>query len=87
MQLAQLIELAKEVAGSGSALARLLGVSPQRVNDWASGRAACPLDLRAVMANIAGCDPVTAVIDGIAEKLSDGRRTTFYKAMNVRPPR
>lgn len=81
LQLAELIDRARDVAGSDSALARALGATPQKVNDWRHGRAACPPDVQAVMASLAGGDPVAALINAVAERLTPARKDAFLAAV------
>lgn len=48
-----LIDKAGEERGSKSALARELGISPQRLNDWRSGAEKCPPEYVALIAHAA----------------------------------
>lgn len=49
-ELASLIDHAAVVVGSKSELARRVGVSPQRMNDWRSGLRSCPPEKVALIA-------------------------------------
>jgi DNA-binding transcriptional regulator YdaS (Cro superfamily) len=47
---------------SKSAVARALGVQPNRLYEWTAGSRACPLDRVMQLANLAGKDPGRAVV-------------------------
>ena len=53
-----LIDKAKSIAGSDAALARTLGVVPQRIANWRNGSAGCSLEDQALLAAAAGLDPL-----------------------------
>jgi len=53
-----LIDKAKAIAGSDAALARTLGVVPQRIANWRNGSAGCSLEDQALLAAAAGLDPL-----------------------------
>jgi plasmid maintenance system antidote protein VapI len=53
----ELIDKAAQRCGSRSKLAKELGVSPQRVNDWATGFRQMPPEQAAIVADIAGLVP------------------------------
>lgn len=86
MQLSQLIERASAVTGSDYSLAKSLGVGRQQVSDWKHGRVACPVDIWASMAAIAGLDPVEALEAGITRGLSDERAENLRKALDMALP-
>lgn len=52
--LGELIERAAKECGSKTALAKQMGVSAQRLNDWRTGLRSCPPEQVAIMADIAG---------------------------------
>lgn len=52
-ELADLIDRAAEAVGSKAQLARQLGTTPQRLNDWRSGYVTCPVEYVALIADAA----------------------------------
>lgn len=50
-ELTELIEKAAKEAGSKSELARRIGVAPQRLDDWRTGRRSCPPEKVALIAS------------------------------------
>lgn len=63
-----LIEKARAIAGNDSQLAKRLGVPPQRISDWrAERRTATPED-HALLASIAGLDPVAELARAMVKK-------------------
>jgi len=56
-----LMDKAKAITGSDSATARALGVVPQRVTNWRNGSATCQPSDQALIAHLAGLDPVTVL--------------------------
>lgn len=54
METRTLIDMAAKVAQSKQALARMLGVSPQRVSEWAHGHRPCPLEVQVALCDVAG---------------------------------
>lgn len=84
MQLELLIAKAAAIAGSEYKLAQTLGVPQPNVSNWKSGQKACPVDLRAVMAQIAGEDPEQELIEAISERLSEDRRSRLKQALEWR---
>jgi transcriptional regulator with XRE-family HTH domain len=81
MQAPELIDRAQNITGSAAELARQLGVTFQEVSNWRHGRRTCPPDMRARMAALAGLDPIAAMVDGLADGLSDQRRAGFLEAL------
>lgn len=57
MDVKTLIDKASEVTGSQNKLAVALGTTSGRISDWRTGRAHCPNEKIARMAQIAGLDP------------------------------
>lgn len=55
--LREVIQAAADQVGSNKALADMLDVSPQRLNDWKHGHRPCPLHSQARLAELAGVDP------------------------------
>lgn len=63
-----LIDNAVKVVGSKSKLARELGVSPQRINDWFAGICTCSPEDRARVAAFAHEDAVQELVRATLEK-------------------
>lgn len=57
-ELNELITRASAIAGSDGKLARSLGVPPQHVSNWRHGHKTCTPADQALMAHVAGLDPV-----------------------------
>lgn len=73
MQLPELIDAAAQQTGSKTTLAKLLQVTPQRINDWRSGYRPCPLTAQAQIAELAGEDAKEWVWQAVCHQL--GRAT------------
>lgn len=52
--LRELIDRAAKEVGSKTELARMLGVAPQRLNEWRGAHRPCPPEVVAMIADIAG---------------------------------
>lgn len=63
-----LIDKARSIAGSDAALARSLGVLPQRLANWRNGSATCAPEDQALIASIAGLDPVAELARAVVRK-------------------
>jgi len=70
MQVADLIEKATERAGSVSAVARMLGVPNPVVFGWKSGDRTCTAEDRALLADIAGVDPLPEIAEALMERVA-----------------
>jgi len=57
-ELNDLIDRAAKISGSDGKLARTLGVPPQHVSNWRHGHKTCTPADQALMAHVAGLDPV-----------------------------
>lgn len=68
MHAKDLIDNATRAGVSKSALARELGVSPQKVSTWYAGREPIPADVRAVLADIAGQSAVSELTNAALER-------------------
>lgn len=53
-ELPELIKRAAQNCGSKSALARHMGVTPQRMHEWETGKRSCPIEDVAIIADVAG---------------------------------
>lgn len=68
MELKLLIDKAASISGSRYALAKALHAKPSQVYDWEAGRKTCPPGDIALMAAIAGYDPVQWLVRATLEK-------------------
>lgn len=62
-----LIDKAAQIAGSDYRLAQVAGISRQQISDWRHGRKACPPADQALMAHVAGLDPVQVLARATVE--------------------
>lgn len=62
-----LIDKAASIAGSDNKLAMSLGISRQRLSNWRHGIAACVPADQALMAHVAGLDPVQVLARATVE--------------------
>lgn len=69
MPLADTIERAAEVAGSQTALAKLIDVTPQNLSDIKKGKRACGLKKRIQIAEIAGADRLRTIFEYFEDSL------------------
>jgi DNA-binding transcriptional regulator YdaS (Cro superfamily) len=67
-----LIDAASKMCGGKAALARELGVEPQKVSAWYAGREAVPIPHRGAMADIAGRSAASEIAEAIMER-SEGK--------------
>ncbi len=67
-QIAELISKASAITGSDYALATRLGVPRQMVSMWKNEARPCPPEEQARIADIAGFDPVDALINAVLER-------------------
>lgn len=67
-QLNELLEQANEKCGNYSKLAEMLGVSRMLVSQWKTGAKPCPPEEQARIAEIAGFDPVEALVNAVIER-------------------
>lgn len=68
MQVSELISQASEKAGSGAKLAELLGVPAPMVSMWRKGAKPCPPEEQARIAELAGFDPLEALVGAVLER-------------------
>ena len=68
MQLEKLIETASTIAGSQSKLARMLDTDANIVTAWKTGRRTCSPEDRALLADIAGVDPIEEIAEALMER-------------------
>lgn len=63
-----LIDKAKSIVGSDAAVARALGVVPQRIANWRNGNASCSPEDQALLAAVAGLDPIAELARATVRK-------------------
>jgi ribosome-binding protein aMBF1 (putative translation factor) len=68
MRLENLIEQASAIAGSQSKLARMLDTDANVVTAWKTGRRTCSPEDRALLADIAGVDPIEEIAEALLER-------------------
>jgi transcriptional regulator with XRE-family HTH domain len=68
MQLLELIDRAAQVTRTEYQLAKQLGIEPRTITDWKAGRRTCSAEDRALLADIAGVDPVIEMLEAIQER-------------------
>lgn len=92
MPLADSIEQAAEVAGSQTALARLLEMTPQNVSDIKRGKRVCGLKTRIKIAEIAGVSRLRTIFEYFEDSL-DAKdeyeaqaKTTIRAMLDAFPP-
>jgi hypothetical protein len=71
MPLNKTIEQAAAVAGSQTALAKLIDVTPQNLSDIKLGKRACGLKKRIQIAEIAGVDRLRTIFEYFEDSLDD----------------
>lgn len=69
MSLVFAIDTAARIVGSQNKLAALLGMPGPNLSEIRKGKRACPLSIRAQIAQIAGHDTKRAIFEGLAAKL------------------
>lgn len=69
-----LIDKAAKIAGSDRKLALLLGEPPQRVSNWRHGHAVAQPEDWALLAHVAGLDPVSELARAIVAKHESKRK-------------
>lgn len=68
MQIEQLIAKASAKVGSEYKVAKAIGATPQRLSDWKTGRATCMAEDRALLADLAGEDPLQEIVAALMER-------------------
>lgn len=63
-----LIDKAAAIAGSDYRLAKVIGCMPQNISNWRHDRASCSPENRALLASVAGLDPVAELARATVEK-------------------
>lgn len=70
MQVAQLIDIAKQKTGSDLATARAISVPGSYVADWRAGIRTCTAEDRALLADVAGVDPIPEIAEALLERVA-----------------
>ena len=84
MNARELIEAAAEKAGSQRKLAALIDVQPGNLTEMKQGKRTCGLATRARLAQVAGYDLKTAVIEGVIEEFEGGSATEIEAARGLK---
>ncbi|BEP55064.1 hypothetical protein GmRootV118_23080 [Variovorax sp. V118] len=63
-----LMDKASAIAGSDYKLAQMLGTGRASVSNWRNGVVPCPVEIQALMAHIAGLDPVAELARAVVRK-------------------
>lgn len=80
MPVKALIDAAAKACGSKAELARELGVPAQRVSDWYAGREPTPIDVRAMLAELAGRSAVSELATAALER---AKGKPWYERLSV----
>ena len=67
-ELILLIDRASAIAGSDYRLAQVLGTGRQTVSNWRHHQAPCPVEMQALMAHVAGLDPIAELARAVVRK-------------------
>lgn len=67
-ELILLMDRASAIAGSDYKLAQMLGTGRASISNWRHGVAPCPVEIQALMAHIAGLDPVAELARAVVRK-------------------
>lgn len=70
MQLAKLIEKAESIAGGTRPLARLIGAEATHIHNWKAGTRTCTAEDRALLADVAGIDPMPEIAEALLERVA-----------------
>jgi hypothetical protein len=63
-----LLDKAKNVAGTNTAVAKSLGISLQQLTNWRTGNATCSPENQALIAAVAGLDPAEFLVRAVVLK-------------------
>lgn len=69
-----LIDKGSVIAGSDAKLARLIGAYPQNISNWRHGSAPCPPETQALIAHVAGLDPVAELARATVRKFEGDKK-------------
>lgn len=68
MQICELLDYAASITGSDYKTAKALQITPQIVSDWRAGRRTCTAEDRALLADVAGVDPMLEIAEALIER-------------------
>lgn len=68
MQLNELISKAESIAGGTTALSRRIGTPATHIHNWKAGIRTCQAEDRALLAEVAGVDPIAEIAEALAER-------------------
>lgn len=68
MQIRELLDKAKTVTKSDLATARAINVPGSYVADWRAGIRTCTAEDRALLADVAGVDPIAEIAEALIER-------------------
>lgn len=68
MRLNLLIERAASIAGSEYKIAKSLGIPQSHITGWKHGTRTCSAEDRALLADLAGVDPLPEIAEAMAER-------------------
>ena len=88
MQVCQLLDCAAKVTGSDYQTAKMLGVERQMVSNWRTGSRTCSAEDRALLADLAGVDPLAEMLEAIQERWAgkpkgERLRAVFAKRLQI----
>jgi hypothetical protein len=81
MQLTELIKRAEDARGSTSAVAKAMGVPNPIVFAWKSGARTCTAEDRALLAEIAGVDPIPEIAAALLERCAGKPKEERLRAL------
>ncbi|WP_461470247.1 helix-turn-helix domain-containing protein [Melaminivora sp.] len=84
IELKNLIDAAAEKAGNQKQLADMLGVHKSNITQMKNGERPCNLRTRAKLAEVAGYDVQTAVLEGVIEEFQGGSATEIAAAEGLK---
>lgn len=70
MKIAMLIARAAENLGSEYQVAKAMEVTPQRLSNWKTGQQTCTAEDRALLADMAGVDPIPEIAEALLERVA-----------------
>lgn len=79
MQLEKLIEKAEAIAGGCTKLAKELDIPHTHVSGWKAGTRTSSAEYRALMADIAGTDPLAEIVQAVIDRSSNKARSELIK--------
>lgn len=68
MQLIKLIEQAASIVGSEYKISKTLGIPQNHITEWKNGTRTCSAEDRALLADLAGEDPLKEMLQAMQER-------------------